>query len=83
MKTLHLNCLLFIYTMMQASKANESVSEYSKTWLCIKVKNVADVVPRKHKKSHFNVTGVQLFSLQILTEVSLGLDLQKSTTKQI
>ena len=28
-ETLHLNCLLFIYKMMQASKENESVSEYS------------------------------------------------------
>ena len=37
-KMLHLNCLPFIYKMMQASKANESVSECSKTWLCITVK---------------------------------------------
>ena len=29
---------IYIYKMMQASKANESVSEYSKTGLCIKVK---------------------------------------------
>ena len=33
-----MNCLVFIYKMMQASKANESVSEYSKTGLCITVK---------------------------------------------
>ena len=38
MKTLHLNCLLFIYKMMQASKAHESVPECSKTWLYITVK---------------------------------------------
>ena len=38
MKTLHLNCLPFIYKMMQAGKANESVSECSKTGLCIAVK---------------------------------------------
>ena len=30
-----LNCLLFIYKMMQASKVNESISKYSKTGLCI------------------------------------------------
>ena len=34
MKMLHLNFVLFKYNMMQASKANESVSEYSKTGLC-------------------------------------------------
>ena len=40
-KTLHLNCLPFICKMMQASKANESVSECSKTGLCIyKVKGL-------------------------------------------
>ena len=38
MKTLHLSCLLFLYKMMQANEANESVSEYSKTGLCITVK---------------------------------------------
>ena len=38
MKTLHLNCLPFVYKMIQASNANESVSEYSKTGLCITVK---------------------------------------------
>ena len=38
MKTLHLNCLLFISKIIQESKANESVSEYSKTGLCITVK---------------------------------------------
>ena len=35
---LHLNCLPFIYKMMQVSKANESVFECSKTGLCISVK---------------------------------------------
>ena len=39
-KTLHLNCLQFIYTMMQASKTNESASDFSKTGLCITVKVV-------------------------------------------
>ena len=37
-KTLHLNCVSFIYKMMLASKANGSVSECSKTGLCITVK---------------------------------------------
>ena len=38
MKTLHINCLPFIYKMKQASKANKRVSECSKTRLCITVK---------------------------------------------
>ena len=38
MKSLHLNCLPFIYNIMQASKANKYVSKYSKTGLCIAVK---------------------------------------------
>ena len=37
-ETLHLNCLPFIYKIKQASKANENVSECSKTVLCITVK---------------------------------------------
>ena len=37
MKTLHLNCLPFICKRMQSSRANESVSDCSKTWLCIKL----------------------------------------------
>ena len=41
---------LFIYKMVQDSKANESESEYSKTGLCITVKKLADVVTRKHTK---------------------------------
>ena len=40
MKTLHLNCFPFIYKIMQANKANERVSECSKTGLCITVKGV-------------------------------------------
>ena len=51
MKTLHLNCLLFIYKMMQASKANESVSEYSKTGLCIIVKVLRMLSRRNTQKS--------------------------------
>ena len=38
MKRLHLNYMLFICKIMQASKANENVSEGSKTVLCITVK---------------------------------------------
>ena len=40
MKTLPLNYLSFIQKMMLASKANESVSECSKTGLCITVKGL-------------------------------------------
>ena len=40
-----LNCLPFIYKMKQACKANESVSECSKTWLCITV-NVLRMLSR-------------------------------------
>ena len=40
-KTLQLNCLPFIYTMMQASKANGNLSECSKTGLCITVKDLS------------------------------------------
>ena len=43
MKTLHLNCVPFICKMMQASIANENVSECSKTGLCIPVKKITDV----------------------------------------
>ena len=46
--------------MMQASKANESVSECSKTDLCMTVK-----VLRMLSRGNFNVTGVQFFRLQI------------------
>ena len=59
--------------MMQASKANESVSEYSKTGLCITV----NVLRMLAHESHLNVTGVQFFRLPILTELSRGLNLQK------
>ena len=37
MKTLHLNWVSFIYKMMQASEANDSESECSKTGLCITI----------------------------------------------
>ena len=80
-KTLHLNCLLFIYKMMQASKINENVSEYSKTGLCITVKRLR-MLWQGNTQSHLNVTGVQFVRLWNWTEMSHGLDLQKSTTNQ-
>ena len=55
MKTLHLNFLPFIYKMMQASKANESVSECSKTGLCITVKFYGCCHKETHE-SHLNMT---------------------------
>ena len=61
---LQLNCVPFIYKMMQASKAIESVSERSKTGLSITVKNIGCCHEETHE-SHLNVTGVQFFSLQI------------------
>ena len=51
MKTFHLNCVPFIYKMIQASKANESVSECSKTGLCITVTVLRDVVTREHMRT--------------------------------
>ena len=59
-----MNCLLFIYKMMQDSKANESVSEYLKTGSCITVK-VLRTLSRGNTQQSFNVTGVQFFRLQI------------------
>ena len=47
---------IYIYKMMQASKANESVSEYSKTGLCI-------TVTEDSHESNLNVTGVPIFSV--------------------
>ena len=68
---------------MQASKANESVSDCSKTGLCIyKVKGLR-MVSRELHESHLNVTGVQFFRLQIWTEISHSLGLQKFTVNQI
>ena len=54
MKTLHLNSLLFISKkkMIQASKANENVPEYSKTGLCITVK-VLRMLPRGNTQKSF------------------------------
>ena len=52
-ETLHLNCLPFIYKMMQASKANESLSECSKTGLCIKLKVYGCCHEETHE-SHLN-----------------------------
>ena len=68
--------------MLQASKANESESEYSKIGLCITVKGFANVGTGTHE-SQLNVTGVQFFRLPIRTEISHDLNLQKSTTNQI
>ena len=42
----NLKCLPFIYGVMQASKTNESVSESSKTALCITV-NVLRMLSRR------------------------------------
>ena len=47
--------------MMQASKANESVSECSK--LCLPVE-VLRLLSRGKHESQLNVTGVQCFRLQ-------------------
>ena len=46
--------------MMQASKANESISECSKTGLCITVKVLRSCHEETHD-SHLNVTRVQFF----------------------
>ena len=78
MKTLHLNCLSFIYKMMKASKANESVPKLSKTGLWITVK-VLWMLPRENT---WNAKGVQFFWLQIWRQISHSLGLQKSTTNQ-
>ena len=74
-KALHLHCLPYIWEMMQVSIANESVSECSRTGLCIKSKRFTDVVTRKHIKCHLNVPGVQFFRLQIRTKISHSLEL--------
>ena len=50
--------------MMQASRANKSVSAYSKTGLCITV-TFLWMLSRETHKSHLTVTGVQFFRLQI------------------
>ena len=67
--------------MIQASKANESVSECSKTGLCKTVKVLWMFREERHE-SHLNVIGVQFFHLQVLTEISHSLGLEKSTTNQ-
>ena len=64
MKTLHLNCLSFMYKMMQASKTNESAPDSSKTGLCITVIFYGYCHGETHE-SHLNVTGVHFFMLQI------------------
>ena len=50
MKTLHLNFVPFLYKIVQASNANESESECSKTGLCITVK-VLQMLPREKKNT--------------------------------
>ena len=52
---------------MQASKANESVSEYSKTWLCITVK-VLRILSRGNTQSHLDVTGGPIFYVANLNQ---------------
>ena len=48
--------------MMQASKANESVSEYSKTGLCIKVK-VLRMLPRGNTQKSFKCDRGPIFQV--------------------
>ena len=59
-----MNCLLFIYKMMQASKANESVSEYLKTGSCITVK-VLRMLSRGNTQKSFKCDRGPVFRLQI------------------
>ena len=53
--------------MMQASKANESVSECSKTvlYLTVRVLRIFNTCHEETHESHLNVTGVQFFRLQM------------------
>ena len=67
--------------MAQANKANENVSECSKTELCIKIKVYGCCHEETHG-SHLNVTGV-LFSVYKFEQKSHSLGLQKSTANQI
>ena len=76
-KTLHLNCVPFIYKMMQANKANENVFECSKTELCIKVK-VLRMMSQGNAWKPFKCDRAQFFRLQIWTEISHSLGFQKS-----
>ena len=61
-KTLHLNCLPFICKMTQASKANESVTECSKTGLCIKYKSLR-ILSRGNTWKSFKCDRVPLFQV--------------------
>ena len=61
---LNLCCKVYIKTT-QASNANESVSEFSKSWAIHNSNTFTDVVLRKDINSHLDVTGVQFFRLQI------------------
>ena len=78
-KTLHLNCLLFIYKLMQASKANESLSGYSKTGLCITVKFLWMLSQGNTQKS-FNCDRGPIFQVAIGTEISHGIHYQPDPT---
>ena len=68
--------------MMQASKVNESVSEYSKTGLCITVK-VLQMWSRGNTQKSFKSDRGQIFQVENLNRISHGLDIQKSFTNQI
>ena len=65
-KTLHLNCLPFIYKLMQASKANESVTECSKTGLCITV-NILRMLVLGNAWKPFKCDRCPLFQVTNLT----------------
>ena len=56
-------------TLKKMVRANESVSECSNTGLCKTVKVYGCCHEETHD-SHLNVTGVQVFRLQISTEIS-------------
>ena len=62
-KTLHLNCLLFIYKMMQASKTTESVSKYSKTEIYIYISKVLRMLSRGKTQKSFKCDRSPIFQL--------------------
>ena len=62
--------------MMQAGKANESVSEYSKTGLCITVK-VMQMLSRGNTQKSFKCDRGQLFQVENLNRNLTLLDIQK------
>ena len=61
-KTPHLNCFPFICKMIHASKANKSVSECSKTGLCIKV-NALRVLSRGNTRNSFKFDRGPIFQV--------------------